>query len=111
MNDLFNRVARFRDDVFPAKRATYERLAFQGQAPKALTISCADSRVVPEFITQCEPGDLFVARNAGNIVVCGHFGCGAMDSGWRKLGDIPFIPHLISAPEIRSVFRILVRHS
>jgi carbonic anhydrase len=105
MNDLFSRAARFRNDVFPAKRATYERLAHQGQAPKALMISCADSRVVPEFITQCEPGDLFVARNAGNIVppygtqlggvsavieyaavalavrdivVCGHSGCGAM---------------------------------
>jgi carbonic anhydrase len=105
MTDLFTRAARFRDDIFPAKRATYERLAHDGQEPKALMISCADSRVVPEFITQCEPGELFVARNAGNIVpayttqnggvssvieyaikalavrdivVCGHSGCGAM---------------------------------
>jgi carbonic anhydrase len=105
MNDLLTRAARFRDDIFPAKRATYESLAHHGQAPKALMISCADSRVVPEFITQCEPGELFVARNAGNIVppysnhgggvstvieyaikalgvrdvvVCGHSGCGAM---------------------------------
>jgi carbonic anhydrase len=105
MNDLFIRAARFREDVFPAKRATYERLASAGQSPKALMISCADSRVVPEYITQCEPGELFVARNAGNIVppysnqnggvssvieyaimalgvrdivICGHSGCGAM---------------------------------
>ncbi|AGH48614.1 carbonic anhydrase [Sphingomonas sp. MM-1] len=68
-------------------------------------ISCADSRVVPEHIMQAQPGDLFVCRNAGNIVppfatanggvsstveyavvalgvrdiiVCGHSDCGAM---------------------------------
>lgn len=105
MNDLIIRAARFRDDVFPARRALYENLANHGQAPKALMISCADSRVVPEFITQCEEGELFVTRNAGNIVppyatqlggvsavieyavvalavrdivICGHSGCGAM---------------------------------
>lgn len=105
MNDLFSGAARFSEDVFPDQRARYERLAHDGQEPKALMISCADSRVVPEFITQCGPGELFVARNAGNIVppyatqlggvsavieyavvalkvrdivVCGHSGCGAM---------------------------------
>ena len=36
--------------------------------PKALFIACSDSRVVPELLTQREPGELFVIRNAGNIV-------------------------------------------
>jgi carbonic anhydrase len=98
-------VARFRGEVFPQHRALYHRLASHGQKPKALMISCADSRVIPEMITQCGPGELFVCRNAGNVVppfaemnggvssaieyavlalgvhdiiVCGHSDCGAM---------------------------------
>ena len=39
-----------------------------GQHPNALIIACADSRVSPEHITQAGPGELFVCRNAGNIV-------------------------------------------
>ncbi|PIK70617.1 carbonic anhydrase, partial [Methylobacterium frigidaeris] len=46
----------------------YERLVRDGQQPKALIIACADSRVSPEHITQAGPGELFVCRNAGNIV-------------------------------------------
>lgn len=39
-----------------------------GQFPKAVVITCSDSRVVPEFIFDTRLGDLFVIRNAGNIV-------------------------------------------
>ena len=105
MDHVLERAARFRDQVFPQQQALYQRLASHGQSPKALMISCADSRVVPEIITQAAPGDLFVCRNAGNIVppfsqanggvssaveyavvalgvrdivVCGHSDCGAM---------------------------------
>jgi carbonic anhydrase len=46
----------------------FELLATEGQAPQALFIGCSDSRVPPELITQCDPGDLFVARNVGNII-------------------------------------------
>jgi carbonic anhydrase len=105
MNDVIGRVFGFQKDVFATEADLYSRLAHQGQSPKVLMISCADSRVVPEHIMQARPGDLFVCRNAGNIVppyaqanggvtstveyavaalgvtdviVCGHSGCGAM---------------------------------
>jgi len=105
MNELIGRVFSFGKDVFPNQSDLYAKLAAEGQSPKALIISCADSRVVPEQILQAAPGDLFVCRNAGNIVpahatqnggvtstvefavmalgvrdiiVCGHSECGAM---------------------------------
>ncbi len=104
VDKLFDGVREFRDNVFPEHRERFEELA-KGQNPRILFITCADSRVVPEMITQTEPGDLFVCRNIGNIVpaygemmggvsavveyavvalgvsdivVCGHSHCGAM---------------------------------
>ncbi len=103
--DMARGVARFQGEVYPRERSLYRKLVHDGQKPKALMISCADSRVIPEMITQCGPGELFVCRNAGNIVppfgrtnggvssvieyavlalgvrdiiVCGHSDCGAM---------------------------------
>lgn len=105
MNELIGRVFHFEKSIFPAHGELFGKLTTQGQEPKALMISCADSRVVPEQIMQAQPGDLFVCRNAGNIVppyatmnggvtstveyavvalgvrdiiVCGHSDCGAM---------------------------------
>lgn len=105
MNEVIGRVVEFQTQVFPNQSALYGKLAAEGQNPKALMISCADSRIVPEHIMQAQPGDLFVCRNAGNIVppftencggvsstveyavvalgvrdiiVCGHSDCGAM---------------------------------
>ncbi|WP_454884156.1 carbonic anhydrase [Sphingomonas oryzagri] len=105
MNELIGRVFRFEKDVYSSRSELYGHLAANGQSPKALMISCADSRIVPEQVMQAEPGDLFVCRNAGNIVppyatqnggvtstveyavavlgirdiiVCGHSDCGAM---------------------------------
>ena len=105
MNELIGRVFNFQKTTFPASSELFHKLTTHGQEPKALMISCADSRVVPEQIMQAEPGDLFVCRNAGNIVppyssqnggvtstveyavvalgirdiiVCGHSDCGAM---------------------------------
>lgn len=95
---------RFRTEVFPQQEELFRTLA-SSQRPRAMFITCADSRVVPEVITQSAPGDLFVTRNVGNVVppygqmnggvstaieysvmalgvhhiiVCGHSDCGAM---------------------------------
>lgn len=118
MDNILHRAGRFRGEIFERESALYQRLAHEGQAPKALMISCADSRVVPELITQARPGDLFVCRNAGNIVppfaqanggvssaveyavmalkvrdivVCGHSDCGAMKAFLHpeKLAEMP----------------------
>ncbi|WP_327363689.1 MULTISPECIES: carbonic anhydrase [unclassified Streptomyces] len=67
MQDLAEGVAHFQQDVFPAKAELFARLATTHR-PHTLFISCSDARVVPELITQREPGELFVIRTAGNLV-------------------------------------------
>jgi len=113
MNDLIGRVFSFEKTTFPASGELFAKLTSEGQEPKALMISCADSRIVPEQILQAQPGDLFVCRNAGNIVppystmnggvsstveyavvalgvrdiiVCGHSDCGAMKALSNPVG-------------------------
>jgi carbonic anhydrase len=69
MQDIIDGFLKFQRDAFPKRAALFRRLATT-QSPSALFITCSDSRVVPELLTQREPGDLFVIRNAGNIVPC-----------------------------------------
>ena len=40
----------------------------KGQHPKALIVTCSDSRVAPEIIFSKTFGDLFVIRTAGNVI-------------------------------------------
>ena len=97
-------VSRFQKDVYPKHRDLFERLAL-GQRPDALFITCADSRIDPNLLTQSDPGELFICRVIGNVVppypgaiggvsatveyaaavlrvpeiiVCGHTDCGVM---------------------------------
>jgi carbonic anhydrase len=58
---------RFQQQVFPQKKAQFQLLADR-QAPQYLFITCSDSRIVPDLILQTGPGDLFITRNAGNVV-------------------------------------------
>lgn len=67
MQDLAEGVARFQRDVYPAQAAHFQHLATTHR-PSTLFISCSDARVIPELITQSEPGELFVIRTAGNLV-------------------------------------------
>ena len=63
---------RFLAEVFPGRRAQFKLLADR-QAPEWLFITCSDSRVVPDMILGMGPGDLFITRNAGNVVpITGH---------------------------------------
>ncbi len=111
-------VNKFQDEVFPEKKALFEKLA-TGQSPEVLFITCADSRIDPSLMTQTTPGELFICRNAGNIVpphtnstggmtasiefaigalnvphivVCGHADCGAM-KGAMNLEALNELPH------------------
>ena len=104
MDDIIAGIRTFQRDVYPQYRELFEKLA-AGQSPEALVITCSDSRVDPFLFTQAQPGQLFVLRNAGNlvpkydgfvggvtatiefavvglrvpnIIVCGHSGCGAI---------------------------------
>lgn len=103
MKKLVEGLAQFQQTVYPVHRALFEDLA-SSQSPRWLFITCADSRIDPTLLTQTQPGELFICRNAGNIVpayghpggitatieyavmalnvrhivVCGHSDCGAM---------------------------------
>jgi carbonic anhydrase len=104
MHDLITGFRKFRAEALPQRRSLFRELA-HAQSPRALFITCSDSRVIPELLMQQEPGELFVIRNAGNIVpshgrepggvsasveyavtalqvqdviICGHSDCGAM---------------------------------
>ena len=113
MKKLIEGLQKFQSGYFRSHRELFEELS-QGQHPRILFITCSDSRVDPNLITQAEVGDLFVIRNAGNIIppfgaanggegaaieyaisaldiqqviVCGHSHCGAM-KGLLKLNSL-----------------------
>jgi carbonic anhydrase len=110
MDRLIEGHKRFLKEVFPKRRDQYKLLADR-QAPEWLFITCSDSRVLPELILGTGPGDLFITRNAGNVVppathdvdgvtatieyavevlrvqsaiLCGHSDCGALKAALDK---------------------------
>ena len=68
MQRLIEGVHKFRSDQFGNYRKLFRKLSAEGQNPHTLFITCSDSRVLAELITQSKPGDLFVVKNIGNIV-------------------------------------------
>ncbi|MDE3201240.1 MAG: carbonic anhydrase [Acidobacteriota bacterium] len=110
MKKLIEGHKHFLDDIFPLRRNQFHLLAEQ-QAPRWLFITCSDSRIVPDLMLDTGPGDLFITRNAGNVVpvtshdvdgctatieyavevlrvrhaiLCGHSDCGAMKAALDK---------------------------
>lgn len=67
MEKLVKGFLKFRTEVFGKKKALFTRLS-ENQAPQALFITCSDSRIDPTLLTQTDPGELFILRNAGNLV-------------------------------------------
>jgi carbonic anhydrase len=67
MEQLIEGHRRFLAEAFPARRDQFHLLADR-QQPETLFVTCADSRIVPDLILQTQPGDLFICRNAGNVI-------------------------------------------
>ena len=67
MEKVISGFVRFTSSPYNDRKQLFTELA-SGQSPEVLFITCADSRVDPNLLTQSEPGDLFIIRNAGNIV-------------------------------------------
>ncbi|MBL4884411.1 MAG: carbonic anhydrase [Planctomycetaceae bacterium] len=104
MQKLIEGIHQFQEKNFRPLQGLFEQLSKE-QNPETLFITCSDSRIDPSLITQTQPGELFILRNAGNIVpahgaagggeiatiefavtalgvkdiiICGHSHCGAM---------------------------------
>jgi carbonic anhydrase len=129
MDSILDGVMRFQQVDYPREREYFEHLAQKPQRPKALFITCSDSRVMPNHITKTEPGELFTIRNAGNLVppysevmaggeiatieysvavlgikhliICGHSCCGAMEAMLHpeKMEDLHAVQSWLSHAE------------
>lgn len=65
---LAKRLDRWRATIFEENREWFSHLAEHGQHPRAMFISCCDSRVDPVAMFEGEPGDFFLVRNVANLV-------------------------------------------
>ena len=68
VSSLMDGYRTFRSQTFPANRQLYRDLVKHGQSPRAMIISCCDSRVDPSTIFNARPGELFMVRNVANLV-------------------------------------------
>lgn len=113
-------IQKFHSEVYVNRADAYRDAVSKPQAPHTLIVACADSRVDVETLTSSGPGDVFIARNVGNmvpaygdvpggvsavieyavdalkvqhIVVCGHSDCGAMKAlvNPPPAGQMPYV--------------------
>ena len=59
MEKIVNGYLQFKESGFEERKNLFERLS-NSQSPEVLFITCSDSRIDPNLITQTEPGELFV---------------------------------------------------
>ncbi len=122
MKRIYAGLHTFHKSYFREEREFFQRIAGK-QTPSVFFVTCADSRVDPNLVTQSRPGELFIVRNVGNIIppyteikdknsvaaamefavlelkvddiiVCGHSNCGAMQSLHRGTDRLANMPHL-----------------
>lgn len=122
MKKLYKGIHKFQESYFKKEEDFFKRL-LKKQVPEVLFITCSDSRVDPNLVTQSRPGELFIARNVGNIIppydaikdknsvaaaiefavlslkvkdiiVCGHSNCGAMEALYKDERELTNMPHL-----------------
>lgn len=119
MEKILEGLKKFQQDIYPQHKERFAELA-SSQHPEILFITCSDSRIDPNLITQSNPGELFICRNAGNIVpphsnetggmtasieyavsvlnvrhiiICGHSNCGAMKAAMAP-DAVESLPHV-----------------
>lgn len=119
MKKLIKGLHKFQKEVFPIQKNFFQNLA-KGQNPEILFITCSDSRINPHLVTSADPGELFILRNAGNIIppynsnatgeaatiefavgqlkvkdiiICGHSYCGAIETTFNldKISNQPIL--------------------
>ncbi len=127
MQKLIQGIHRFQQESFRPLQGLFEQLS-KGQNPETLFITCSDSRIDPNLLTRSKPGDLFILRNAGNIVpphgaasggeaatiefavaalavkdiiLCGHSHCGAMNGVLypEQVASLPAVSSWLSHAE------------
>ena len=136
MERLYKGIHKFQSAHFKRQEGFFRSLSTH-QKPEVLFITCADSRVDPNLVTQSRPGDLFIVRNVGNIVpphnairdknsvaaalefavlelkvadiiVCGHSNCGAMRLLRRDAAAFQGMPHLQEWVQLAEPVRLIV---
>ncbi len=122
MDRLYKGIHKFQELYFKKEDEFFQRLSKE-QKPDVLFITCSDSRIDPNLVTQSKPGELFIVRNVGNIVppydaikdknsvaasiefavlglkvtdiiVCGHSNCGAMQMLYEDEQKMRHLPHV-----------------
>lgn len=138
MEKLYKGIHNFQQSYFEKEEDFFKRLS-DSQTPEVLFITCSDSRVDPNLVTQSKPGELFIVRNVGNIIppydaikdkssvaaavefavlvlkvsdiiVCGHSNCGAMNALCMEESKFTEMPHLKEWLKIADPVKDIVRN-